>query len=145
MPGLMPNHMPPHACCPDSATTLPHPLQSTLSPAIVSRMQRLKIKCRRITKQAASLAPSPVASYQLPVVSCVLAVASWATELLHVGGGSKEGCWKILLCMLNAWGGKRVVPRVKYICWRHFREKAGHVYHTAIAHPACPCTLAVAT
>lgn len=87
---------------PVSATTLPHPLPSTLSPAIVSRMQRLKIKCRRITKQAASLAPSPVASCQLSVGSCVLAVASWATELLHVGGGSKGGWWKILLCMLNA-------------------------------------------
>lgn len=61
---------------PVSATTLPHPLPSTLSPAIVSRMQRLKIKCRRITKQAASLAPSPVASCKLPVVSWQLCVGS---------------------------------------------------------------------
>lgn len=59
-------HTPP---VPVSETTLPHSLPSTLSPAIVSRMQRLKIKCRRITKQAASLSPLPVASCELPVVS----------------------------------------------------------------------------
>lgn len=61
LPWFIPNHMPnqvlPAACCllpPAIVTTSTHPVPSTLSPGIVSRRQRLKIKRCRITKQAAA-------------------------------------------------------------------------------------------
>lgn len=58
-----------------------------------------------------------IASCKLPVASCQLCVGSCILghRIVACRGGSKEGCWKILLCMLNAWGGKRVVPRVKFM------------------------------